>query len=160
MLERAPLDGFASGPAIAAEAQSLLTRAQAGDPAAAAQADRLLSAAWVHYVQTIQRPATGMTYKSTWVERRVRSPHDILALAAAAPSLASYVRTVSDVNPFYARLREAAWQQMQSTGAAPIRAFLPASTASGRSLRMAGSCSSMPRPRSCRWFRMGKSSIP
>ena len=119
VLRRAPLDGFASGPAIAAEAQSLLARAQAGDPSAAAQADRLLSAAWVHYVQTIQRPAAGMTYESTWVQRRVRSPHDILALAAAAPSLASYVRTVSDVNPFYARLREAAWQQMQSSGAAP-----------------------------------------
>jgi murein L,D-transpeptidase YcbB/YkuD len=47
------------------------------------------------------------------------SPHDILALAGAAPSLASYVREVSDVNPFYASLRETAWQQLQATGGAP-----------------------------------------
>src|SRR4051794_37770645 len=36
-LERAPLDGLASGPALAAEAQALLAHAQSGDPAALAQ---------------------------------------------------------------------------------------------------------------------------
>src|SRR3982751_1689406 len=48
-LERARLDGLQSGPALAGEAQVLLARAQSGDPAALAQADRLLSTAWVLY---------------------------------------------------------------------------------------------------------------
>ena len=119
VLERAPLDGFASGPAFAAQAQALLSRAQAGDSAASTQADRLLSTAWLHYVQALQRPATGMTYESTWVQPRQRSPHDILALTAAAPSLAGYVHKMSDVNPMYASLRDTAWQQLQSSGNAP-----------------------------------------
>ena len=35
-LARAPLDGLASGPALAAEAQALMARAQSGDPTALA----------------------------------------------------------------------------------------------------------------------------
>ncbi len=119
VLQRAPLDGFASGPAYAADAQSLIARAQAGDAAAAAQADRVLTTAWLHYVEALERPDSGMTFESSWVRPRTHSPHDILALAAAAPSLADYVRKVSDVNPFYASLRDAAWQQLEATGGAP-----------------------------------------
>lgn len=119
VLQRAPLDGFASGPAFAADAQSLIARAQAGDPAAAAQADRVLTTAWLHYVQALERPDSGMSFESSWVRPHTHTPHDILALAAAAPSLADYVRKVSDVNPFYASLRDAAWQQLQATGGAP-----------------------------------------
>jgi murein L,D-transpeptidase YcbB/YkuD len=40
----------------------------------------------------------------------------ILQRAAAAPSLAAYVRSVSQVNPLYAELRDAAWLQAQSSG--------------------------------------------
>jgi murein L,D-transpeptidase YcbB/YkuD len=119
VLQRAPLDGFASGPAFAAEAQSLLGRAQAGDPAAAAQSDRLLTTAWLHYVQALQRPVDGMKFESSWVRPRKLSAHDILALAAAAPSLADHVRAASDVNPLYASLRDTAWQQLQSSSDAP-----------------------------------------
>ena len=116
ILERAPLDGLASGPALAAEAQALMARAQSGDPAAIAQADRLLSTAWVLYVQALQTPPAGMTYADTWVAPRRDSPAQILARAAAAPALAAYVRTVSQVNPLYAQLRDAAWTQMQASG--------------------------------------------
>ena len=119
VLQRAPLDGFASGPAYAADAQSLIARAQAGDAGAAAQADRVLTTAWLHYVQALERPDSGMKFESSWVKPHVHSAHDILALAAAAPSLAAHVRKVSDVNPFYASLRDAAWQQLQATGGAP-----------------------------------------
>jgi murein L,D-transpeptidase YcbB/YkuD len=115
-LERAPLDGLSSGPALAAEAQALMARAQSGDPASLAQAERLLSAAWVLYAQALQTPPSGMTYEDNWVAPRRDTPGQILARAAAAPSLAAYVRKVSDVNPLYARLRDAAWTQMQSTG--------------------------------------------
>src|SRR5215213_10304262 len=54
ILDRAPLDGLASGPALAVQARSLLARAQSGDPTALADADRLLSTAWVQYVQALQ----------------------------------------------------------------------------------------------------------
>jgi murein L,D-transpeptidase YcbB/YkuD len=111
ILQRAPLDGLASGPALAAEAQSLLARAQAGDPAALANAERLLSTAWVLYVQALETPAAGMTYADSWVAPRRHTPGQILAAAATAPSLSGHVRTVSAVNPLYAELREAAWSQ-------------------------------------------------
>ena len=116
VLQRASLDGMPSGPAMAAQAQSLLGRAQAGDPAALSAADRLLTSAWVQYVQGLQRPPTGMIYADQWVTPRRDSAAMILAKTAAAPSLAAHVRSVSAVNPLYAQLRDAAWASMQSNG--------------------------------------------
>jgi L,D-transpeptidase YcbB len=116
VLARAPLDGLQSGPALATEAQVLIARAQSGDPAALAQADRLLSTAWVLYAQALQTPPAGMAYADNWVAPRRDTPRQILARAAAAPSLGAYVRSVSAVNPLYAQLRDAAWSQMQSNG--------------------------------------------
>ena len=119
VLQQSPLDGFASGPALAAQAQMLFARAQAGDPAAAASADRLLSAAWVGYVNALQTPPAGMTYADQWVSPRRESPSQILVRAAYAPSLVAHVRDVAQVNPLYARLRSAAWAQMQASGGIP-----------------------------------------
>lgn len=116
ILQRASLDGMSSGPAIAAQAQDLLSRAAGGDPAARATADRLLSAAWVEYVTALQTPPAGMTYADKWVMPRRDSPAAILARAAAAPSLADHVRAISQVNPLYAELRDAAWSSMQANG--------------------------------------------
>jgi murein L,D-transpeptidase YcbB/YkuD len=118
VLQRAPLDGLQSGPAIALQAQSLLARASTGDTEALSQADRLLSKAWVLYVQAIQTPPAGMTYADKWVVPRRDTAEQILARAAAAPSLAAYVRQVSSVNPLYAQLRDAAWAQVQANGGA------------------------------------------
>jgi murein L,D-transpeptidase YcbB/YkuD len=116
ILDRAQLDGLDTGPALAARAQVLLTRAQAGDPAAASAADQLLSAAWVSYVGALQQSPTGMVYADTWAAPRRDSPMQILQRAASAESLASHVRSVSEVNPLYSQLRETAWAQMQSNG--------------------------------------------
>jgi murein L,D-transpeptidase YcbB/YkuD len=116
VLQRAPLDGLPSGPAMALEAQSLMARASVGDAQALAQADRLLTAAWVMYVQALQRPPAGMIYADGWVRPREATPAQILARTGAAKSLSSYVRSVSEVNPIYAQLRDAAWAQMQSNG--------------------------------------------
>lgn len=115
-LQRASLDGMPNGPEIAAQAQALMARAQSGDPAAGAAADRLLSSAWVQYVEALQTPPAGMTYADQWVAPRRDSAAAILAKAGAAPSLAAYVRSVSQVNPLYAQLRDAAWTAMQSGG--------------------------------------------
>ena len=116
VLQRAPLDGYSNGPAIAAQAQALLARAQAGDPAAAASAERLLSTGWIRYVEALQPPPAGMIYADRWVAPRRDSAAAILAKTAAAPSLAAYVRGVSQVNPLYAELRDAAWASMQANG--------------------------------------------
>ena len=110
VLERAPLDGFASGPALAAQTRGMVDR---GD---FASAERLLSTAWVRYVQALQRPPSGMIYADGWVRPRQESAAQILAQAAAAQSLAASVRSVSSVNPIYAQLREAAWGAMQANG--------------------------------------------
>jgi len=116
VLQRSSLDGLRGGPELAAQAEALLSEAQSGDPNAVAAADRLLSAAWVQYVEAIQTPPAGMTYADRWVAPRRDSPSTILARAASVPSLASHVRAVSQVNPIYAEIRDAAWASMQSNG--------------------------------------------
>jgi murein L,D-transpeptidase YcbB/YkuD len=118
ILNRAPLDGLDSGPALAARAEALIASAQTGDRASLAAADRLLSAAWISYVQTLQRPPSGMIYADSWVVPRPDSAAQILHRAASAQSLAAYVRSASQVNPIYAQLRDTAWAQMQSNGGA------------------------------------------
>jgi murein L,D-transpeptidase YcbB/YkuD len=116
ILQRASLDGMPSGPAFAQQAQVLLGRAGSGDPDALAAADHLLSAAWVQYVQAVQTPPTGMTYADPWVVPRRDSAATILGRTAAAPSLTAYVRSVAQVNPLYAELRDAAWSAAQANG--------------------------------------------
>ena len=111
-LRRASLDGMPSGPALAEQAEGLSAR----DPVAA---DRLLSTAWVLYVQNLQRTPTGMTIADGWAAPHAQSAMEILQRAAAARSLGSHVRSVATVNPIYSELRAAAWQQLQSTGGAP-----------------------------------------
>ena len=118
VLQRAPLDGLESGPALATQAQALMARAQGGDKAALGAADRLLSVAWVSYVQALQQPPSGMIYADSWVEPRRDTPLQILARTAAARSLTGYVRSISQVNPLYAQLRDAAWATMQAGGGA------------------------------------------
>jgi murein L,D-transpeptidase YcbB/YkuD len=119
VLQRSTLDGFSSGPAMALQAQGLLARASTGDTEALAAADRLLSKAWVSYVQALQTPPAGMTYADKWVLPRRDSAATILARAGAAPSLVAHVRKVSSVNPVYAQLRDVAWTQMQASGGTP-----------------------------------------
>jgi len=116
VLERAQLDGMPSGQGYAAQAQALIAQAQSGNPTALAMADRLLTTGWVQYVEALQTPPSGITYADSWVTPRRDSPASILARAAAAPSLAAYVRKVSQVNPLYAEIRDAAWNSMQSSG--------------------------------------------
>ena len=57
-----------------------------------------------------------MTYADRWARPQRDTPAQILARAAAAPSLAAHVHKVSSVNPLYSQLRDAAWTAMQSNG--------------------------------------------
>jgi L,D-transpeptidase YcbB len=118
-LRRASLDGFASGPVLAGQAEGLIARARGGDSAALAGAEQLLSSAWVQYVTALRRPPRGMVYADSWVAPRPQSPRNILQLAAAARSLADHVRSVTNVNPFYAEMRDAAWVQIHQSGEMP-----------------------------------------
>jgi murein L,D-transpeptidase YcbB/YkuD len=72
-------------------------------------------------VQALQTPPSDMTYADSWVRPRRQAPAQILQAAASAKSLAAHVETVSNVNPVYAELRDAAWRQAQANGAVDPR---------------------------------------
>ena len=116
ILKRAPVEGLADGPAIAAQAESLLARASTGDRGALLEADRLLSIGWVHYVQMLRRPVVGMTYADPGVTPRSESAPEILKLASAAQSLDAHVRSIAAVNPLYSAIRDAAFARSQAAG--------------------------------------------
>lgn len=113
ILQRAPFDGLAEGPRLAAQVQAAAARARSGDPAAAAAAERLLSTVWVRYVQTIKRPTPGMIYAYPVLKPQGARADQILLTAAAAPSLEQHLAAVSKVNSIYAELRDTAFAEAQ-----------------------------------------------
>ena len=108
ILKRSSLDGFSRGPQLATDIEAALAAAQTGDPAAVRGAERIMSSAWIAYVQTISAPTPGMLYGEKWVTPTIPSSFAILRQALNAPSLAQHLKSVSDVNPIYAALREVA----------------------------------------------------
>ena len=116
VLQRSAFDGFTAGPALAAQVQAAAAQARSGNPADIAAAERVLSTAWVQYVQTIKQPTTGMIYAYPVLAPQGSRADQILLTAAAAPSLEAYVSQTANVNPIYAQLRNAAWAEAQSTG--------------------------------------------
>ena len=104
ILRRAPLDGLAEGPELAAGVEAALARGQAAD-------DKILSAAWVRYVEALKAPLEGMSFGDPALAPDAGSPSNILTRAAAAPSLLVHVDEISRVNPLYAELRDAAAAQ-------------------------------------------------
>ena len=108
ILKRGPIEGFARGPQLAAEVEAALARAQTGDPAALQEADRVLSRAWVAYVQAIHAPTPGMLYGEKWVTPTVPTTFSVLGKALRAPVLVDHMRSVAAVNPIYSALRETA----------------------------------------------------
>ena len=142
ILERAPLDGLAEGPELARMVEDAIARAQFEAPnsrsAALIAADKLLSAAWVQYVRALRAPVRGMTWGDPLLAPSVPSPHQVLAEAFKAPSLASHVRAVSSVNPVYSQLRETAWQRLRVSGRSPPDARLAANLERARVLPSSG----------------------
>ena len=116
ILNRAPVDGVASGPQLAAQVQAALQRAGTGDPAAVTAAERTLSAAWVTYVQAIKRPSPNMIYAYDALRPQGTRADQILMAASGARSLDQHLRTVASVNSIYAQIRDAEWARMQATG--------------------------------------------
>jgi murein L,D-transpeptidase YcbB/YkuD len=116
ILQRAPFDGFSDGPQLAAQVQAAAAQAASGKPEDVAQAEQVISSAWVQYVQAIKKPTAGMIYAYPVLKPQGDRADQILLTTAAAPSLASYLASTSDVNPIYKQLRDSAWAQAQATG--------------------------------------------
>lgn len=116
ILQRAPFDGFAEGPQLAAQVQAAVAQAGSGNSAQVAAAERVLSTAWVRYVQAIKKPTPGMIYAYPVLAPQGTRPDQILLTAAAAPSLERYLVATSNMNSVYSELRDAAWAEAQATG--------------------------------------------
>jgi murein L,D-transpeptidase YcbB/YkuD len=116
ILKRAPIDGFARGPQLAADVEAAMAKAQTGDPAAVQAAERLMSSAWIAYSQAINAPTPGMLYSEKWVTPAVPSSFQVLRLALNAPSLVQHLKSVSDINPIYSSLRDAAIAEAKLPG--------------------------------------------
>lgn len=116
ILQRAPFDGFVEGPQLAAQVQAAVMQARSGNAADVAAAERMLSTAWVQYVQATKKPTPGMIYAYPVLQPQGSRADQILLTAAAAPSLVSYLVSTANVNPIYSHLRDAAWGEAQATG--------------------------------------------
>ena len=116
ILKRAPFDGLAAGPQLAAQVEAAVGQAQSGKPEDVAAAEQVLSAAWVAYAQQVKRPTTGMIYAYPVLQPQGSRVDQILLTAAAAPSLGAYLASVANVNPIYTQLRDTAWAEAQASG--------------------------------------------
>lgn len=116
ILKRGELDGLDNAPRLASDVEAALARGRSGDPAVQLAAERLLSAAWVLYVQAVRKPVPGVEYGDRSMAPRPATPEWVLLQAEHAPSLDVHLRAVSSVNPLYASLRDAAWSQIQASG--------------------------------------------
>ncbi|MEO6433418.1 MAG: L,D-transpeptidase family protein [Sphingomicrobium sp.] len=116
ILDRAPFDGFAEGPLLAAEVRAAQSAARAGQPAAIDAAERTISAAWVTYLQHMKRQTAGMVYVFQVLVPQGARPDQILLNAANAPSLQAYLTSASGLNVPYAQLRDAAALEASAKG--------------------------------------------
>ncbi len=116
ILQRAPFDGFPEGPQLAAQVQAAAAQASSGKPDDIANAERVLSGAWVQYVQAIKQPTTGMIYAYPVLRPQGERADQILLTTAAAPSLPAFLASTSAVNSIYKQLRDTAWAQAQASG--------------------------------------------
>jgi L,D-transpeptidase YcbB len=115
-LRESTVDGFTRGPEVATQAEALIARAAAGDTAAASQAERLLTEAWVGYMQFLSTPIANMIYGDNWVRPRAPSADNVLYRLQTAPNLAAYVRSAPSLNPLYGQMRAAAVAELKLPG--------------------------------------------
>ena len=119
VLRRAPVDGMANGPQVAATAEAAVAAARSGDAMKVKEAELALSAAWVDYVQTLQRPNTNVIWGDPSLVLKPSHPDRILALLSAAPTAALHLKSVSSVNHYYAALRDIAVTEAAANGGRP-----------------------------------------
>lgn len=115
ILRRAPFDGFPEGPQLASAVAEGAAQART-NPGTSAKQEKILSAAWVRYVQALRRRTTGMIYAYPVLKPQGVRADEILLTAAAAHSLSDYLTATSELNPVYGPLRDAAWADAQASG--------------------------------------------
>ena len=115
-LRESVVDGYKRGPEAAAQAEALIARAAAGDTAAAGQAERLLTEAWIGYIQSLARPIPNMIYGDNFVKPRVPSAENVLGRLHTEANLAAYVRSAPNLNPLYGQVRAAAVNELKLPG--------------------------------------------
>ena len=106
ILKRAPIDGFAAGPQLAAQVDAALAQGIVS-PAQAQAAEYAISKAWVAFIQHLRTPPKGMIYGYDLLRPHSR-PDQILLTTAAAPNLLEQIERMADVNPTYRGIRDAA----------------------------------------------------
>jgi murein L,D-transpeptidase YcbB/YkuD len=116
VLRRAPIDGMANGPQVAASVEAAVAAARSGDALKQKEAELVLSAAWVDYVSTLQRPNSNVIWGDPSLVLKPSHPDRILALLSASPSAAMHLQSVSSVNTIYARLRDVAVAEAATNG--------------------------------------------
>ncbi len=117
ILRQAPIDGFATGPSVAATLEATVQRARASnDPMQMKAAELALSAAWADYVQALKRPSNNVIYGDPALAQTVPHVDRTLALAEAAPSLAQHLVSVAAVNPYYSAIRDVAVAEAAANG--------------------------------------------
>ncbi|MES2147002.1 MAG: L,D-transpeptidase family protein [Pseudomonadota bacterium] len=116
ILDRAQFDGLAEGPQLATQVRAAQAQARSGNPNDIATADRMLSAAWVAYVQRMKQATPGMTYIFPYLAPQGVRSDQILLTAAAAPSLEAYLTAASNPNYLYSQLRDTAMAQALAKG--------------------------------------------
>ncbi len=111
ILGNAELDGLHDARRLAVQVEETAALAATGDSDAIKRAEQTLSTAWLLYVQVLGVPPQGMIFGDPALVPRMPRTDEVLDRAARATSLASHVRSVASVNPFYAELRAAALRQ-------------------------------------------------
>ena len=108
LLATAQADGLNPKRYDARRLAGLVGAASRGDPRARQQAQAALNNAFVAFVRDQRHdPKVGVIYVDPELRPAPPSPAAILADAAAAPNLATYVEQMSWMNPNYAKLRQA-----------------------------------------------------
>ena len=105
------------GPEVAARVEAAVAAARAGDQMKHNEAELALSAAWVDYVQNIQRPDNNVIWGDTYLTLRPSNPERIMALlSAVSSSVTAHLQSVSTVNPVYSKLRDIAVAEATANG--------------------------------------------
>ena len=108
VLDRADLDGLDPDDYRSEGLARAVRSAWGGSPRAVAQADQLLSQAFVAYVRDLR---SGGSTGTIFIDRELRPPvpqaREILEGAAAAPSLEAYLTEMGWMHPVYGQIRQA-----------------------------------------------------
>jgi murein L,D-transpeptidase YcbB/YkuD len=101
ILDRAPIDGLAEGPALAATVRAAIAGGTLDN-------DASISVAWLKYMRALKAPVNGMQYGDKQLMLAPPTAKEALSSLATAPSMVDHVNRIAAVNPLYSALRDEA----------------------------------------------------